>query len=238
MSALETAGKVLSLASRFQPAVASEAVATPEVALVEAVRAGDREAFGRLYALYAPMVHGILLARVPYRDVDDLVQDVFLSALKRLGALRDAAAFGGWLAMIARNRAVDYYRRARETEELTDEMPVASHRDAEAEHEAARMLEAVRSLPEAYRETRALRLGARRPFFWLKYAAAAMIVMALAGAWLLIPRNLSETELHAILKTPPQPILPGVVDSAPNHSATTSVDTQTSTSRRSAVAIH
>ena len=158
MSALETAGKLLSLASRIQPAVASEAGATTEVALVEAVRAGDREAFGRLYALYAPMVHGILLARVPYRDVDDLVQDVFLSALKRLGALRDAAAFGGWLAMIARNRAVDYYRRARETEELTDEMPVASHRDAEAEHEAARMLAAVGSLPEAYRETLVLRL--------------------------------------------------------------------------------
>jgi RNA polymerase sigma-70 factor (ECF subfamily) len=122
------------------------------------VRAGDREAFGRLYALYAPMVHGVLLARVPYRDVDDLVQDVFLSALKRLGSLREAAAFGGWLAMIARNRAVDYYRRAHETEELTDEMPVTSHRDTEAEHEAARMLEVVRGLPEAYRETLVLRL--------------------------------------------------------------------------------
>ena len=81
-------------------------------------------------------------------------------------------------------------------------------------------------------------LRARRPFFWLKYAAAAMIVMALAGAWLLIPRNLSETELHAILKTPPQLILPGVVDSAPNHSAMTSGNTPTSTSRRSTVAIH
>ena len=158
MSALETAGKVLSLASLIQPAVTSEPVASTEVALVEAVRAGDREAFGRLYALYAPMVHGVLLARVPYRDVDDLVQDVFLSALKRLGSLREAAAFGGWLAMIARNRAVDYYRRAHETEELTDEMPVTSHRDTEAEHEAARMLEVVRGLPEAYRETLVLRL--------------------------------------------------------------------------------
>src|SRR5947207_4881951 len=135
MSALETAGKVLRLASRIQPAVASEAVATTEVALVEAVRAGDREAFGRLYALYAPMVHGILLARVPYRDVDDLAQDVFLAALKRLGSLRDTAAFGGWLAMITRNRAVDYYRRARETEALSDDMPVASHRDTETEYE-------------------------------------------------------------------------------------------------------
>jgi RNA polymerase sigma-70 factor (ECF subfamily) len=158
MSALETAGKVLSLASLIQPVAATETIASPEVALVEAVRAGDREAFGQLYDLYAPMVHGILLARVPYRDVDDLVQDVFLVALKRLHSLRDNAAFGGWLAMITRNRAVDYYRRARETEELTDDMPVASHRDTEAEHEAARMLEVVRSLPEAYRETLVMRL--------------------------------------------------------------------------------
>lgn len=158
MSAIETAGKVLSLASLTQPVAASETIAPTEVALVDAVRAGDREAFGQLYALYAPMVHGILLARVPYRDVDDLVQEVFLAALKRLNSLRDSAAFGGWLAMIARNRAVDYYRRARETEELTDDMPVASHRDTEAEHEAARMLEVVRSLPEAYRETLVMRL--------------------------------------------------------------------------------
>jgi RNA polymerase sigma-70 factor, ECF subfamily len=158
MSALETAGNLLSLASPFQPAAATETTAPPEVALVEAVRAGDREAFGQLYALYAPMVHGILLARVPYHDVDDLVQDVFLAALKRLHSLRETRAFGGWLAMIARNRAVDYYRRSRETEELTDDLPVASHRDAEAEHEAARMLEAVRSLPEAYRETLVMRL--------------------------------------------------------------------------------
>ena len=158
MSAIETAGKLLRLVSPIQPAAASEPLATPDVALVEAVRAGDREAFGQLYALYSPMVHGILLARVPYRDVDDLVQEVFLAALKRLHTLRESAAFGGWLAMITRNRAVDYYRRARETEELTDDMPLASHRDTEAEHEAARMLDIVRNLPEAYRETLVMRL--------------------------------------------------------------------------------
>ena len=158
MSAIETPGKVLSLARLIQPAAASKPLAAPNVALVDAVRAGDREAFGQLYALYAPMVHGILLARVPYRDVDDLVQEVFLAALKRLHSLRESAAFGGWLAMIARNRAVDYYRRARETEELTDDLPLASHRDTEAEHEAARMLDIVRSLPEAYRETLVMRL--------------------------------------------------------------------------------
>ena len=64
MSAMENAGKLLSLASPFQSAVAPEPVASPEIALIEAVRGGDREAFGRLYDLYAPMVHGVLLARV------------------------------------------------------------------------------------------------------------------------------------------------------------------------------
>src|SRR5206468_2622126 len=55
----------------------------PETALVMAARSGDRAAFGALYVRYARMVHGVLLARVPRRFVDDLVQDVFLMALGR-----------------------------------------------------------------------------------------------------------------------------------------------------------
>src|SRR5215472_18847683 len=89
--------------------------------LVEAARRGDRSAFGRLYDRYARMVHGILLARVPLTDVDDLVQDVFLLALPRLHSLRDITRFGAWLAAIARNRAVDYHRQHVEQVELSDE---------------------------------------------------------------------------------------------------------------------
>ena len=68
------------------------------------------------------MVHGVLLARVPRDEVDDLVQDIFLHALKKLHTLRDAAAFGPWIAMIARNRAMDFYRSSRETVEVTEQM--------------------------------------------------------------------------------------------------------------------
>src|SRR5277367_808518 len=70
--------------------------------LVCAARGGDRAAFGRLYERYARMVHGVLLAKVPVGDVDDLVQDVFLKALRRLSTLREVESFGGWLAAIAR----------------------------------------------------------------------------------------------------------------------------------------
>jgi RNA polymerase sigma-70 factor (ECF subfamily) len=126
----------------------------PEAALVEAARAGDRAAFERLYELYAPLVHGVLLARVPYGEVSDLVQDVFLSAFRKLGHLRDPARFGPWVAIIARNRAADFYRRARETEELHEGLAQSAGREAEA----GEVLEVIRGLPEAYRETLVLRL--------------------------------------------------------------------------------
>src|ERR1700746_3128095 len=82
-------------------------------ALIRAAANGDRGAFGELYVRYARMVHGILLARVPPGEAEDLVQEVFLSAMKQLRGLRTAAAFRGWLGAIARNRAIDYFRSAR-----------------------------------------------------------------------------------------------------------------------------
>lgn len=135
--------------------------ASDDARLVEAARSGDRTAFGQLYDRYARMVHGILLARVPLREVDDLVQDVFLIVLPRLHTLRDAKRFGAWLAAITRNRANDYHRRTVKQVEQTQEL---SGNEAEPEApsnsdpEAAQMLAAIQSLPETYRETLLLRL--------------------------------------------------------------------------------
>lgn len=133
-----------------------------EDSLVGAARDGDRAAFGRLYDRYARMVHGILLARVPPREVDDLVQEVFLSALRQLHSLRDLSRFGAWLGTITRNRANDYFRKAIPHEKVTE--PVSESRvesktanDA-AEREAAVILAVVRGLPESYREPLILRL--------------------------------------------------------------------------------
>lgn len=122
--------------------------------LVEAARDGDRAAFAKLYDLYSRMVHGILLARVPLADAEDLVQDVFLSALRQLPQLRDPAAFGGWLAMIARNRAHDYHRRTIDTDELPENLAGRDSREVEANH----VLDTIRTLPQAYREPLILRL--------------------------------------------------------------------------------
>jgi RNA polymerase sigma-70 factor (ECF subfamily) len=135
---------------------------TGDSSLVVAARDGDRAAFGGLYARYARMVHGILLARVPANDVDDLVQDVFLRALPRLRDLRDVARFGPWLAAITRNRANDYYRQTRAVAAVTQSLPEDEgelpESNAAPDAEAAMILAFVRSLPETYRETLILRL--------------------------------------------------------------------------------
>ncbi len=133
---------------------AAEQTTAVEAVLVKAVLEGDRDGFGQLYGLFAPLVHGILLARVPRAEVDDLVQDIFLHAFKKLHTLRDASAFGPWIAMIARNRAIDFHRRSKETVEINDDLRGSDTHDSRA----AEILELIRSLPEAYRETLVLRL--------------------------------------------------------------------------------
>jgi RNA polymerase sigma-70 factor (ECF subfamily) len=127
-----------------------------------AARDGDRAAFGQLYERYARMVHGVLLAKVPVGEVDDLVQDVFIRALRRLSTLREAASFGAWLAAITRNVANDYHRRLVPEEPLPDDASDDEIKGGVSggDHEgsAAAVLEAVMSLPDAYRETVILRL--------------------------------------------------------------------------------
>ena len=120
---------------------------------VDLARAGDRLAFARLFERFAPMVHGVLLARAPRSDVDDLMQDVFMVAMQRLSSLRSASALGPWLAALARHRAADHHRKGPMLVEVRDE--IAS---TDCRAEANQVLAIIRTLPEAYRETLVLRL--------------------------------------------------------------------------------
>jgi RNA polymerase sigma-70 factor (ECF subfamily) len=133
--------------------MALPAAASDEDATIRAAIRGDRGAFGELYVRYARMVHAILLARVPPGDAEDLVQDVFMTAMRQLRGLRAAAAFRGWLGAIARNRAIDYHRDSRERVPLEDVAPAK-----DSTQDAFLVLAAIRGLPEAYRETLIMRL--------------------------------------------------------------------------------
>lgn len=125
-------------------------------ALVHAAQEGDRAAFGALYERFARLVHGVLLAGAPRDDVPDLLQEVFLRALRQLHTLREPAAFAGWIATMARNEARMHHRSERPTEELSDQ--VAGPPPPADTVEMDEVLGALRALPERYREPLTLRL--------------------------------------------------------------------------------
>lgn len=134
---------------------AGSAPASDEETLVRSASGGDRAAFGELYSRYARVVHAILLARVPITEAEDLVQDVFISAFRKLQFLRTPAAFRGWLGAIARNRAIEFHRSARREQQ---EQANAADPAAPSSEDAWMVLDAIRRLPDAYRETLVMRL--------------------------------------------------------------------------------
>jgi RNA polymerase sigma-70 factor (ECF subfamily) len=153
MSEREMTGNLFFFAKSETTAAVKQEM-TAEARLVERICDGDEEAFSEFYKIFAPMVHGIILARAPREEAADLVQEVFIAAYKNLRGLREKNAVGAWLAMIARNRAAEFFRQARRTEELSENLPDAGSRQTEA----LEILAAIRALPDAYRETLILRL--------------------------------------------------------------------------------
>ena len=142
-----------------EPAPSIDISSADTAALVGAARGGDRVAFGTLYERYARLVHGVLLASAERDDVQDLVQDVFLRAMRQLHTLREPAAFGGWIATMARNEARMHHRSAKPTEDLSDQIPGPVPVPAPAHGlDMQDVLQALRALPERYREPLTLRL--------------------------------------------------------------------------------
>lgn len=87
---------------------------TDEGRLVEAARAGDHDAFGRLFDTWFDRVHD--LSRRIVKDpgtAGEVAQDAFLTAWTRLEGLEDPDAFGGWLLRIARNASLNRLAKER-----------------------------------------------------------------------------------------------------------------------------
>ena len=132
----------------------------PELASI--VARDRRDALAWVHRRFAPVVHGLLLASVERSEVDDLLQECFLRVQRGFGELEDLAALPAWIATIARNLARDHLRRrGREPRrEPLDEVhePEAPAGKPDENGLRERVLARLRELPEAYRETLALRL--------------------------------------------------------------------------------
>lgn len=88
--------------------------------LVAAAKAGDAEAFGRIFDHYHEAVHRYVAARVRRpSDAEDLAQLVFVKALEALPRYEQRGVpFGGWLFRLARNVVIDHLRTTREHVDL------------------------------------------------------------------------------------------------------------------------
>ena len=73
--------------------------------LVRAAQEGDRDAFGELVRRYERLVYSVALRRIGnHAEAQEVTQEVFLLALRKLGQLRTPAALSGWLRQIAVRR--------------------------------------------------------------------------------------------------------------------------------------
>lgn len=77
-------------------------------ALVAAAQQGDREAFGLLAEQYERAVFATALKRLRnYAEAQELTQEVFVQALRKIAQLREPEALGGWLRSITVRMAIN-----------------------------------------------------------------------------------------------------------------------------------
>ena len=80
--------------------------------LVARIRRGDDRAFELLYERYHRRIHAYVLGMVKdHGRAEDVTQEVFLSALRRMRETEQPLAFKPWLYQIAKNSCIDAFRR-------------------------------------------------------------------------------------------------------------------------------
>jgi RNA polymerase sigma factor (sigma-70 family) len=159
-----------------------------ETSLVVAAQAGDRRALDDLVTAYLPLVYTIVrraLGGVP--DVDDVVQDTMLRALRELRTLRTPESFRPWLATIAtRQVSTHLHRRQLDAERMAPLDEATEPPDPGAEN-----------LALVYAELSGHRRQAARASRWLDIDDRALLSLW----WLEAAGQLTRTELAAALGT-------------------------------------
>lgn len=140
----------------------------PEVSLVAAASRGDAEALRRLWEANRRWVAAVILAHKPrWADLDDLLQDVAATVVRKISQVREEGAFKPWLRTVAINAARAAARGPRqETHAFStaggDDQaarPDPAHKGdaSDRREEGRRLLELANQLPEGYREPLLLR---------------------------------------------------------------------------------
>jgi RNA polymerase sigma-70 factor (ECF subfamily) len=118
-----------------------------DAALIARIRAGDQSAMADLYDRYAGVVYGVALrVLASTAAAEDVVQEVFLQLWRNPQAFNsDRGRLAPWLAVIARNRAIDLLRK-RPPEDDIDEMPISTGINLEDEASQKLVVDKIRGV--------------------------------------------------------------------------------------------
>ena len=91
--------------------IRADSAVTSDTTLVRLAQEGDLDAFTSLYERHLPVVYKRVRYSIPERDVEDVTQEVFITAMKSLRSFKGNAQFSTWLRVLVKRRIVDFYRR-------------------------------------------------------------------------------------------------------------------------------
>ena len=125
-----------------------------EHTLVELAKKGDKLAFGQLIDKYWEVLSVIVYTKVQnYADTEDILQESFLKAYRKLHTLRDNRKFAPWLYGIAATTTIDWLRREKRQAflplEEVQEAPYWDSQNLQLDNREA-LLEVMKRLPEKY----------------------------------------------------------------------------------------
>ena len=85
-----------------------------DVKLIRNTLSGDDAAFSELVYKYQKSVHALAWRKIgDFQIAEEIAQDTFLQAYKKLASLKNPTQFAGWLYVIAANLCTDWKRRKR-----------------------------------------------------------------------------------------------------------------------------
>lgn len=133
-----------------------------EAALVCAGREGEGEALRQLLECNWGWLKGLVYSMLGnIDDVDDVLQNVCVVVINKIGTLREPERFRGWLATVARREALAYRQKHSRESMRLDDLPAVQQDDGKAlgideiavqNEQYQQILAAVNLLPEKYRE--------------------------------------------------------------------------------------
>jgi RNA polymerase sigma-70 factor (ECF subfamily) len=120
---------------------------SPDLAMVTALKAGDQSAVAQLYDRYSSVVYAVALRVLSDTGAaEDVLQEVFLQLWRNPAAFDGArGTLGSWLAVIARNRAIDFLRKRKPETDLEDVI-VSVSPDLAREADRSRAAEKIRGV--------------------------------------------------------------------------------------------